>query len=54
VAGGFTKKLEAKLEGQPENILRMGLLAVAAILVLIALFGSPIAKAVVLAWVVLP
>jgi uncharacterized membrane protein YdfJ with MMPL/SSD domain len=54
VAGGFTKKIEAKLEGQPENILRMGLLVVAAVLIMVALFGSPITKAIVLAWVVLP
>lgn len=41
-------------EGAPDTILTIGLLAVAAALILVALFGHPLLKAAALSWAVLP
>lgn len=46
-----TKK---KFEGAPDYVLTIGLLAVATVFVLIALFGHPLLKAAALGWAALP
>ena len=46
-----TKK---SFEGTPDYILTIGLLTIAAVLALIAIFGHPLLKAAALAWAVLP
>jgi hypothetical protein len=46
-----TKK---QFEGAPNYILTIGLLAVATVLTLIAIFGHPLLKAAALAWAVMP
>lgn len=47
-------RLEAWLQGWPEGLLTVGLLAVAALAVWVALTGSAVAKAAALAWSLLP
>jgi len=48
------KKLNAKLDGWPSGALSLGLIAVAIILILVAMSDNHIAKAAILAWVILP
>ena len=45
---------EAKLQGAPDRVLSVGLIAVAVVLVLVALFARPVVKPLVLAWVLAP
>lgn len=46
--------LDRQLRGAPDEALTLGLLAVAGVCVAVALFTSPVIKATVFAWAVLP
>ena len=46
--------IEAKLSGWPDAAITAGLLIVAAVAIGVALFGRPIIKPLVLAWMVAP
>ena len=48
------KQIEAALEGEPDNILTLILLGIAAFTILVALFGKPVLKAAVAAWFIAP
>lgn len=48
------RALEAALRGWPDELLTVGLLAVAGVLIVVALTGSPLVKAGTLAWAVFP
>lgn len=48
------KQLEQMLEGEPDNILTLILLGIAAFTVIVALSDKPLLKAVVAAWFIAP
>jgi hypothetical protein len=48
------KQLEQRLEGEPDNVLTLILLLIAAFTVIVALSGNPLVKAVVAAWFIAP
>jgi hypothetical protein len=48
------QKLERILEGEPDSILTLLLLGLAAIIVFIALEGNPVLKAALAAWIIIP
>jgi hypothetical protein len=50
----WVRSFAARLEGKPDLLLSVTLAAVGGLLLLLALFAGPAAKAFVLAWVVLP
>lgn len=50
----FIDKLDKKLEGAPDAVLTAGLIFAGIVAWVIALFGNPSLKALVLAWMVAP
>jgi hypothetical protein len=48
------QKAEDSLKGAPDTFITMGLFIVAAVAVVVALRGSRLSKAIVLAWMVFP
>lgn len=46
--------LETRLRGWPDQAITIGLFAVAAVAVMVALFARPIVKPAVLAWMLAP
>lgn len=48
------KQVNDAFAGQPDTLLTVALIVVAAVLVLIALFAAPIVKAAALAWALMP
>ena len=50
----FIHRLDAKLEGQPESVLTLGLIIAGIVAWLIALFANPTTKAAALSWMILP
>jgi hypothetical protein len=50
----FLKDLDKRLEGAPDSLLTGGLLLAGIVAWLVALFGRPVLKATILAWMVAP
>jgi hypothetical protein len=50
----FWDDAKSKLSGYPDTFLTAGLLAIAAVAVIVALVAHPLVKAAVLAWMVFP
>jgi len=48
------KKANSTIEGWPEEVLTAALVIAAIVAILVAMFGSPLMKGVVIAWIVLP
>jgi hypothetical protein len=48
------RQLEKMLEGEPDSVLTLLLLGLAAIIVFIALEGNPVLKAALAAWIIVP